>query len=194
MMQPALANAIPVKAMPLATVGAGEGRLRVAFDSHFDLVWRYLRRLGLSEADADDGAQQAFLIFSRKIADVLIGKERSFLCATAVRVAADMRKRAWRRYEQTDEGTDEEADRESLNPEALTTQKAARAMLDEALDELPLELRSVFVLFEIEEIGTQEIAGALELPIGTVASRLRRARDKFRHIVAGLARRDGGAS
>ena len=192
-MQQALATAIPLKPTPLAHAGADEGRLRAAFDAHFDLVWRYLRRLGLNDADADDGTQQTFMIFSRKIDDVLVGKERAFLCSIALRVAADMRKRAWRRYEQAADNADEEAERESLNPEALTTQKAARVLLDAVLEQLPMDLRAVFVLFEIEEMSTQQIAGALELPVGTVASRLRRAREKFRALVARMSQRDAAA-
>jgi RNA polymerase sigma-70 factor (ECF subfamily) len=45
---------------------------------------------------------------------------------------------------------------------------------------MPLEARSVFVLFELEELTVPEIAAMLDLPIGTVASRLRRGRELFR--------------
>jgi RNA polymerase sigma-70 factor (ECF subfamily) len=53
-------------------------------------------------------------------------------------------------------------------------------MLDRALDALPDELRTVFVLFELESMSGVEIASLLDLPAGTVASRLRRARHLFR--------------
>ncbi len=45
---------------------------------------------------------------------------------------------------------------------------------------MPMEARSVFVLFELEELTVTEIARVLEVPIGTVSSRLRRARELFR--------------
>jgi RNA polymerase sigma-70 factor (ECF subfamily) len=53
-----------------------------------------------------------------------------------------------------------------------------------------MDLRAVFVLFELEEMPTAEIAEALELPTGTVASRLRRAREEFRRIAARVQARE----
>jgi RNA polymerase sigma-70 factor, ECF subfamily len=53
-------------------------------------------------------------------------------------------------------------------------------LLDAVLATLPPELRQVFVLFELEELTMREIAAALRLPAGTVASRLRRAREMFK--------------
>ncbi len=58
-----------------------------------------------------------------------------------------------------------------------------------------MEMRAVFVLFELEEMPSTEIAEVLAIPIGTVASRLRRAREEFQRIVARLKAReafDGG--
>jgi len=51
---------------------------------------------------------------------------------------------------------------------------------------MTLELRAVFVLFELEEMSTPEIADLLEIPTGTVASRLRRAREEFQKLVTRL--------
>ena len=55
----------------------------------------------------------------------------------------------------------------------------ARQMLDDVLDRLPLELRAVLVLADLEELTMARIATLLGLPAGTVASRLRRARELF---------------
>ena len=186
----------PLEPLHSTPTGDGAERVRTAFQRHFDCVWRYLKRIGLNDADADDGAQQAFVILSRKIDRVEVGKERAYLCRTAHRVAADMRKKAHRRHELNDDDSGEEPERESLNPENLTGQRAAREMLDHVLQQLPIDLRTVFVLFEIEEFSTDQIADTLELATGTVASRLRRAREKFQHLVAKLERqneRRGGA-
>jgi RNA polymerase sigma-70 factor (ECF subfamily) len=57
------------------------------------------------------------------------------------------------------------------------------------LGEIPIETRSVFVLFELEELTVPEIADMLELPIGTVASRLRRGRELFRAAATRLRAR-----
>jgi RNA polymerase sigma-70 factor (ECF subfamily) len=57
-------------------------------------------------------------------------------------------------------------------------------VLDQVLDQMKLDLRTVFVLFEVEEMSMGEIARILGIPIGTVASRLRRARIDFHERVA----------
>lgn len=57
-------------------------------------------------------------------------------------------------------------------------------MLDEVLGELPHDLRTVFVMCEVEEVTMSEVAVALGIPAGTVASRLRRAREAFAVLAA----------
>ena len=174
-------------------LGAHE-RIRLAFDRHFDCVWRYLRRLGCNEADADDGTQQAFLVLARKIDKVEVGKERAYLCRTAHRIASDMRKQAYRRHEVVADDTGEQSGRESWNPEGLTDQKGARRLLDGVLGQMPMDLRTVFVLYEIEELTMPQIAETLDLAAGTVASRLRRARERFGVLVERLKRSGGGGA
>jgi len=164
-----------------------EVRLRRAFEDHFSFVWRYLRRMGMSEADADDAAQQVFVVLSRRLDEVERGKERAFLCATAVRVVSDHRRAARRRPERP-EAFEEPAD-DRPPPDAVADRKRARALLDDALTQMDDTLRSVFVLYELEEMTTAEIAELLTLPAGTVASRLRRSRESFRAIVARMRAR-----
>lgn len=161
---------------------ADQERLRHIFDEHFAFVWRYLRRLGLRESDADDAAQKVFMVLARRLATVEPAKERAFLCGTAVRVASDHRRAAARRREVVGGPAAEPVDRELSADEQLDRQRA-RALLDEVLDAMPLDLRSVFVLFELEEMAAPDIAKLLDLPTGTVASRLRRARERFQAIV-----------
>ena len=73
-----------------------------------------------------------------------------------------------------------------------------RAVLDGLLAQMPIELRTVFVLYEIEEMTMAEMATMLELPPGTVASRLRRSRERFqelgRHAQAAMISPEPGAS
>jgi RNA polymerase sigma factor (sigma-70 family) len=61
-------------------------------------------------------------------------------------------------------------------------------LLDRALARLDPDLLEVFVLFEIEGLTTPEVAALIEIPLGTVASRLRRARESFRDVVARMER------
>ena len=159
-----------------------DARLRRIFDEHFTFVWRYLRRMGLSEADADDAAQQVFVVLARRLETIDPTKERAFLCGTAVRVFSEHRRARMRRREVAGDAVAEPIDTK-LGPDAIADRERARVLLDRVLDQMDEKLRSVFVLFELEEMSTLQIADMLALPTGTVASRLRRARESFRAII-----------
>jgi RNA polymerase sigma-70 factor (ECF subfamily) len=155
-------------------------RLRSLVEVHFDFIGRSLRRLGVPEADVDDACQQVFWVASRRLEEIQEGKEKSFLFGVALRVASDARRARRRRAAVLDERAGEaDAPADSPSPESLLQQQRARALLDQILEAMPLELRTVFVLFELEEMTASEIAQTLDLPPGTVASRLRRAREIF---------------
>ena len=161
------------------------------FDAHFDFIWRSLRRFGLAEDRADDAAQQVFVVASRKLDTIQIGSERSFLFGTAMRVASDVRRSAAYRREiaHPDPGADLPG---GLRPDEELERERARATLDSVLAAMDLDLRSVFVLFEMEEMTMPEIATLLAIPTGTVASRLRRAREEFQGKVARLRTTERG--
>ena len=76
----------------------------------------------------------------------------------------------------------------------MLDEQRARAMLDEIIAGMGEELSAVFVLHEIEEVTMAEIASMLEIPAGTVASRLRRAREAFSAACAARTsdRKEGG--
>jgi RNA polymerase sigma-70 factor (ECF subfamily) len=173
---------------PVAPVATPEVRLRALFDAHLDFVWRSLRRLGVPPLTVDDAAQEVFLVLSRRLAEVEDGRERSFLFATALRVASDARRSLARRGEHVgDEALERVADA-APSPADLVDRARARATLDAVLAAMDLDLRAVFVLYELEEMTMAEIATTLELAPGTVASRLRRAREVFEAQVARLRR------
>src|SRR5258708_35465171 len=67
-------------------------RLRMAFVHHYAGVWRFLRRMGVQGAGADDAAQQVFLIALEALPRIVHGSERAFLYATAVRIAHGVRR------------------------------------------------------------------------------------------------------
>jgi RNA polymerase sigma-70 factor (ECF subfamily) len=161
-------------------------RLAEMLQVHFRIVWRTLRRLGLQAAAADDAAQQVFVIASQRIGEVEPGKERAFLIGTAYRVAANARRKDSRRPETGQEVDFERQAHTGPNPEELVERKRWRELLDIVLDEMPIDLRTVFVLFELEGLSSPEIATALSVPLGTVASRLRRSREAFEQAAAQL--------
>jgi RNA polymerase sigma-70 factor (ECF subfamily) len=162
-----------------------ESRLRWMVDEYIDFVARVLRNAGTPAAEIDDDVQRTFIAAARRLDDVRPGAERSFLLQTALYVAAHARRTVARRREVAAEEAPEQVDT-ALTPEQLTDQKRARQMLDRVLSEMDGDLRTVFVLYEFEELSMAEIADALSIPRGTVASRLRRARGDFRDRVRAI--------
>jgi len=150
---------------------------------HYAFVWRLLRRLGIREGDADDAAQRVFLTAAGRLSRVPQERERAFLYRVALHVGARTRRSLGRRREEPIESAGEREAQE-LNAEQALERRQARALLDRLLDEMPEDLRVVFVLFELEELSTRQIAELCEIPIGTVGSRLRRAREDFEQRVA----------
>lgn len=153
-------------------------RLARLVREQFGFVWRLLRRIGVPEGDADDAAQQVFIAASQRIDDIRPGSERAFLFSTALHVGSRARRGRSRKREEFGVALDEELDL-APSPEELLDRRRARALLDGILAEMPLEFRVVFVLYEIEQLTSAEIAEVVGVPTGTVASRLRRAREDF---------------
>jgi RNA polymerase sigma-70 factor (ECF subfamily) len=170
-----------------------QARLAAMVHAHHAFVWRSLRRLGVLPGDVDDAAQKVFLTVARKLSDIGAAQERPFLFATSVRIASNARRAQSRvRHELGEDLTQVES--LARSPES---ESADRELLDQLLSPLPLELRGPFILFELEQMTTQEIAELLEIPVGTAASRLRRARELVLESIqrheARSRRENGGA-
>ena len=106
----------------------------------------------------------------------------------ALNVGSRARRSEQRRREEPLEAAGDGASGE-LSAEQLLERRQARDALDALLGEMPEELRVVFVLFELEELSTPQIAEICAIPVGTAASRLRRAREDFEDRVARLEAR-----
>jgi RNA polymerase sigma-70 factor (ECF subfamily) len=165
-----------------------DARVRSMVDRYFETVWRALRRLGVPDSAADDAAQQVFLVASRRIDEIEEGGERSYLLGVGLRVASEMRRASNRRRGLLDVLVVESstARPHAPAPDEMFDHKRLLELLTSCLDEMPDKLREAFVLFEIEELGAPEVAQLLDVPVGTVASRVRRARE---HIRKSLVRR-----
>jgi RNA polymerase sigma-70 factor (ECF subfamily) len=183
--QPALASMFfggSVESCSPTLAPADERRFRQIVGANVDFIWRCLRRMGIPSGDVDDAVQQVFLVVASKLESIGQGSERAFLFATASRIAANARRSVHRRDEAHHQMM--QAERvDAPSQEELTDQLRARALMDRVLSEMPGELREVFVLFELEELSVSEVAELLSIPIGTVGSRLRRAREEFQDKV-----------
>jgi RNA polymerase sigma-70 factor (ECF subfamily) len=162
-----------------------DARLRSMVDRYVDFVARVLRNAGTPDAEIDDEVQRTFITAARRLDDVRPGAEKGFLFKIALNLAAHARRTLARRREVLAEEAPERNET-FPSPEQLTDQKRMRVLLDGVLDKMDESLRVVFVLYEFEEMNMSEIADVLEIPRGTVASRLRRARSEFRERVAAL--------
>lgn len=156
-------------------------RMRLArmFAAHHETVWRSLRRRGLSPDAAADATQQTFLVAAERLDDIHLDSERAFLLGTARRVAHTLSRKTVRW--QLDDDMDDRAANGGVD-------RADVQLCDRALSKLLPELAEVFVLYEIEGLSSPELAALLEIPLGSVASRLRRAREQFRAAVEQVER------
>jgi RNA polymerase sigma-70 factor (ECF subfamily) len=165
-------------------------RLERMFVAHNAMVWRTMRRRGLSPDAAADVTQQTFVVAAERLADIAPDSERAFLLGTALRVSQSLGRKTMRWQ------LEEDMDQRVAEAGNLGDERAAVQLCDMALAKVDPDLAEVFVMFELEGLSSPEIAAALEIPLGTVASRLRRAREQFRVVVSRLElvmRREGNA-
>jgi RNA polymerase sigma-70 factor, ECF subfamily len=155
----------------------GKQRITRLVNDQMGFVERVLRNLGVPAGELDDAVQRTFILASKKLDDIREGSERGFLFQAAKHMASHVwRSRARFRNHQV---LDEEIVSPEESPEALISQKRARELLDGILQAMPEDLRVVFTLYEFEDMSVPEIAEMLQIPTGTAASRLRRARTEF---------------
>ncbi|MBX3209648.1 MAG: sigma-70 family RNA polymerase sigma factor [Labilithrix sp.] len=151
--------------------------------AHLPVVWRFLRRLGLSPEDADDATQEVFVVAVRKLDCIEPDRERSYLYAIAVRIASRQRRSQNVRSSRTVRVDVDECRSREPSADELLDRKDGLAFLDDTLSKMTPDLRTTFALYELEEMTMAEIAVVTEVPMGTVASRLRRAREQFQEAV-----------
>jgi RNA polymerase sigma-70 factor, ECF subfamily len=162
-----------------ATAPPDPARLAALLHRHYESVWRAARRFGVPSEAAEDAAQEVFIIASRKLSTIIEGQELRYLYGVTMRVAANRRRTVAARREVLDSDRVQAAVSQAPGADVLLEQRRLRELLDLALDELPDDLRTTLVLFELEGFSEREIAEMCSIPLGTVASRLRRARQAF---------------
>jgi RNA polymerase sigma-70 factor (ECF subfamily) len=154
-----------------------------------DAAYNLARWLTRNEHDAEDVVQEAYLRGFKSFGGFQGTDGRAWLL-TIVRNTCY----TWLRQNRTDQLStpfNEEIHREEVarpNPEELLVQNADRQKLRAALEELPVEFREALVLREIEGMSYKEIADVSGVPVGTVMSRLARARDRLKDVLARLVK------
>jgi RNA polymerase sigma-70 factor (ECF subfamily) len=150
-----------------------------AFEQHFSMVWRSMRRLGVPESALDDAVQDVFLVLHRRWGDFQHQSSLStWIYGILLRVASDHTRRARReRARYSPEVPELESSAES--PDRLYQQREAAVLLRLALEQLDDKERQMLVLIDLEERSVVEAAEALGINLNTAYSRLRRARQSF---------------
>jgi RNA polymerase sigma-70 factor (ECF subfamily) len=147
-----------------------------AFRIELDYVQRTLRRFGTDRSEVDDLAQEVFLVLHRRWAEYDPSRPlRPYLFGIALRIAlAHQRKRC----REITIGTVELGD-ERPDPEDALSTKQTHALFQAALQRIPLPRRTVLVMHELDHVPVTEVASALSIPLFTVYSRLRKAREEL---------------
>lgn len=159
-------------------------QLKDLFSAHADFVWRTLLRMGVSHDDVADAVHDVFLIVHKDI-EHFEGRSAvpTWLFTICRSVAGRRRKRMQREREHfIDREVDDIIDLRADVSRAIEHNQACQ-LLQAVLDSLAIEQRNVFILFEIEEMTGEDISQALQIPVGTVYSRLQLARKAFRQAL-----------
>ena len=161
-----------------------ESDFRTAFDEHKDAVYRFAWRMAGPDA-AEDIAQDVFLALLQERArfDPARGTLRTFLLGIA-------RNLALKRWRDAHRWTELDAD-EVEAPPCDMTQGETADLVAAAVRALPPLQREVVILAEYEELSLEEIARAVETEVGTVKSRLHRARQNLKRMLGGLRQTSG---
>jgi RNA polymerase sigma-70 factor (ECF subfamily) len=173
------------------TEGDRLARFETALLPHLDAAYDLARWLTRDDRDADDVVQEAYLRALRFI-DGLRGDDgRAWLLTIVRRTCYTWLARNRDARQTALIAVDDQPDDASPNPEALLIQGADRTLVRSAIDALPLEFREVLVLRELENLSYKEIAAVVDVPLGTVMSRLARARERLHRDLARRVSRGG---
>jgi RNA polymerase sigma factor (sigma-70 family) len=166
-------------------------RFEQAILPHLDAAYNLARWLMRDENEAADAVQDACLRALRFIGGFRGGDGRSWLLAIVRNTCYSRLKQGTIRERET-EFDDElhSPEIETANPEALLERSRESETLRHALEELPEEFREVIVMRELEGMGYKEIAEVAGVPIGTVMSRLARARQRLQQALAAELRKE----
>lgn len=160
------------------------------YQTHAPFVWRRLQQMGVRASDLEDALQEVFVVAFRNWAtfDPNRAKPTTWLFGIGLNVARNFTRGQRRREAHLDRDAEPHIEPASGNPEDSMCRRQSQELLEQLLSELPLEHRTTFLLFELEGMSGAEIAEQMQVPEGTVRSRLFHAR---KHLEAALARRAG---
>jgi RNA polymerase sigma-70 factor (ECF subfamily) len=175
-------------------MGTHDDRFAATYEAWFDEVVKWIGALGMPDSEAEDLAQEVFLVVNRKLSTFDGRNEAGWLYRITELTVRDHRRRAWFRNlfrrRQHDVDIETVARVEGI-PALAREHEQDRAALQRILAKMRPKLRATFVLFEIEGRSGEEIAAIQDIPRATVWTRLHSARKVFRKLVDELRRQEG---
>lgn len=156
---------------------------RQVYDTYFGFVWRAVANRGVPAAAMDDVVQEVFLVVHRKLPE-FEGRStvRTWLSGVVRRVVADHVKKRGNRAA-GDEHLEDHLLKSDEDPAAELERRAAAELVDQLLEKMSAVQREVFVLYELEELTTREIAELTRANENTVQTRLKAARKIFQRAL-----------
>jgi RNA polymerase sigma-70 factor (ECF subfamily) len=158
-----------------------EPEIRAAYQTHKNAVYRFAWRMTGTEASAEDILQETFLSILRD--PRRFDPSRAPLRAFLISVARNLVLKRWRTERRWDVLEDEDFVAQPVN---IGTGETV-SLVGEAIRSLPPLQREVLILAEYEDLSLEDIARAVDAEVGTVKSRLHRARENLRRMLAPLA-------
>lgn len=172
-------------ALHRAALQGNEEAIATLYRRHGGLVYRFTLRMSRDAAMAEEITQEVFLALLRQLErfDPQRGALSTWLCGIA-------RRQLWKHFEQgagmaslEDEAGALEVESEDESPMGSLLRREAVASLWAAVETLPVELREVIVLCALEEMSYEQVAEVLAVPVGTVRSRLHRAKARLKAVL-----------
>lgn len=168
--------------------GSPTCRIETLVEAHYAALYRYAYRLSGSNAEAEDLTQETFCTAQTKLSQLRDASCAKSWLFTILRNAYLHKLRASKKEKQV--SLEEIGELMDRPPEPLPAVDSAS--LQKALDQLPEAFRTPVILFYFEEFSYRDIAEQMEVPIGTVMSRLARAKAFLRQLVGGQQSEVGG--
>jgi RNA polymerase sigma-70 factor (ECF subfamily) len=182
---------------PAASGGAAVPDFDTLYEDNLKYVWRAARRLGIDPADTDDVVQEVFVIAHRRLPEFEgRAQVKTWLFKILVRVVRHYFRSQRRKPGHHREALNGKIDSLRAHPTHGPAEAAERAeavrILDRLLGHLGADKREVFVLAEIEQLSSVEIAEVIGANVNTVYSRLRVARQEFERALTRFKTRELG--
>jgi RNA polymerase sigma-70 factor (ECF subfamily) len=158
--------------------------------AHLDAAYNLARYLMHNEAEAEDVVQSVYVRAISHFAGFRGGDGRAWLLAIVRNSCYDrMRKRGASVHDADFDEAVHSGGKQNPDPEAALLLSERTALVRKSLADLPAESREVLVLRELEELTYREIADIVGIPMGTVMSRLSRARERLQETLSGYLKR-----